>query len=155
MCRMSNKPKTPIKHILAVLKMPKKIGDKIVKAQFVQKSLSNNPNFPLPYPATIPSLAQIGIDITALVTAETAVQVHTAGTAGARNAAMQTVLADLRAVLPMIQVAADKNPANSENIILGAGYDVKKVSPRQKQLDAVKEGKVSGSVILTAADRKS
>lgn len=148
---MATKPKTPVKHILAVLKMPRKIGDKIVKAQFIQKALTGNALFPVPYPTNIPTLAQIGADITTLVSTETAVQSHTAGAAAARNTAMAVVLADLRAVLPMIQAMADKTPANAENIILGAGYDVKKTSPRQKQVDDAKEGDVSGSVILTAA----
>lgn len=148
---MSTKPKTPVKHTLAVLKMPKKIGDKIVKAQFVQKSLTGNPLFPVPYPSNIPTLAQLGLDITTLVSAETAVQGHTAGAAGGRNAAMAVVLADLRAILPMVQAVADRTPANAENIILGAGYDVKKVSPRQKLVDDAIEGGVSGNVILTAS----
>jgi hypothetical protein len=46
---MATKPKTPVKHTLAVVKSPKKIGDKIVKAQFVQKSLTGNTLFPVPY----------------------------------------------------------------------------------------------------------
>jgi hypothetical protein len=148
---MSNKPKTPVKHTLVVLNLPTQIGDKIVKAQFIQKSLTGNVNFPLPYPANIPTLVQIGVDIAALVAAHTLAQSHSTGTSGARNAAMQTVLADLRAILPMIQAVADKTPANSENIIMGAGYDVKKVSPRQKLVDDVLDGDVSGSILLTAS----
>ena len=148
---MAHKPKTVVKHILAVLKMPKAIGDKIIKAQFVQQKLTGNANFPLPYPTNIPTLAQLGLDINALVAAQTAVKSRTAGADDARNAALTLVVADLRGIIPMVQAAADKIPANAETIIPGAGYDVKKVSPHQKQGDAVKEGKVSGSVILTAS----
>ncbi|MBI4944932.1 MAG: hypothetical protein HY840_00865 [Bacteroidetes bacterium] len=148
---MATKPKTPIRHILAVLNMPKPIGDKIVKAQFIQKSLTGNSSFPVPYPANIISLAQLGTDIAALVAAETNSRAHTAGTADARNAVLQTVIADLRNIMSMVQAAADKLPATAENIILGAGYDVKKVSPRQKQDDEATEGDVSGTVLLTAS----
>lgn len=147
---MSGKTTTVIRHLIVVLKMPRRIGDQIIKAQFVQKALTGNVNFPAAYPANIVSLAQFGADIAALASAQTTAQSKTAGASDARNSALKIVLGDLRNLMQLVQSVADKNPANAESIILGAGYDIKKTAPKQKQIDAVKEGKVSGDVILTA-----
>lgn len=139
-----------MKRILAVLKMPKKMGDKVVKAQFIQKSLTDNANFALPYPANIVSLVQLGTDILLLVAAETAAKSKTAGAAEARNAALTVVLNDLRNIMQMVQSVADKNPLNAETIIIGGGYDVKKAAIHQKLNNDAKDGSVSGTVLLTA-----
>jgi hypothetical protein len=147
---MSNKPKTPVKHILSVLKMPMKISDKIVKAQFIQKSLTGNANFPVPYPSNIVSLAQLDTDIAAMVTTHTNARSKTVGTADVRNASLSVLLNDLRSIMQMVQAVADKTPATAETIIIGAGYDVKKTAVKQKQNDAARTGKVSGDVIITA-----
>jgi hypothetical protein len=96
---MTKNTKVLVKHILAVLKMPAKIGDKIIKAQFIQSKLTGNANFPVPYPANIVALAQLGTDITALVTAQIAAQSRTVGSSDARDAALNTVLIDLRSIL--------------------------------------------------------
>ncbi|MBI4946541.1 MAG: hypothetical protein HY840_09085 [Bacteroidetes bacterium] len=147
---MANKPKTITKHIIGVLKNPRAVSDKIVKAQFVQKSLTGNVNFPVPYPANVVSLAQLGTDITALVAAETAAKSKAVGTVDARNAALIIVLSDLRSILQMVQAAADKAPANAETIIIGAGYDVKRSNPHGKQQNTASDGNEEGTVLLTA-----
>ena len=130
--------------------MPRRISSQIIKAQYVQKALTGNANFPTAFPSNIVSLSQFGLDIAALVSAQTTAQSRQVGAADARNAALKIVLDDLRSLMQMVQAVADKKPANAENIILGAGYDIKKTAPKQKQIDAAKEGRVAGDVILTA-----
>jgi hypothetical protein len=147
---MSTKPKVIIKHIIAVLNVPRTIGDKIIKAQFIQSKLTGNANFTVPYPANIVTLVQLGLDITALVNAQTAVQNKAPGASDARNAALNTVLADLRNMMTMVQSKADSSPANSETIIQGAGYDVKQTAIKQKQQNAAKNTNVSGTALITA-----
>ncbi len=147
---MTKNTKVLVKHTLAVLKMPSKIGDRIIKAQFIQNKLTGNANFPVPYPTNIVSLAQLGTDITALVAAETAAKNKAPGATDARDAIMNTVLADLRSIMHLIQIKADTNPVNAETIIMGAGYDVKATSAKQKQQNTAKNAEVSGTVILTA-----
>jgi hypothetical protein len=147
---MTKNTKVLVKHTLAVLKMPSKIGDRIIKAQFIQNKLTGNANFTVPYPANIVSLAQLGTDITALVAAETASKNRAPGATDARDAIMSTVIADLRSIMHLVQIKADTNPANAETIIMGAGYDVKGTSVKQKQQNAAKNSEVSGTVILTA-----
>jgi len=139
-----------VKHTLAVLNMPAKNGDKIIKAQFVVSKLTGNANFPVPYPANIVALAQLNTDITALVAAETAAKNKAPGATDARDAAINTVVADLRSIMHLVQTKADASPANAETIIMAAGYDVKKTSIKQKQLNAAKNSSVSGTVLLTA-----
>jgi hypothetical protein len=147
---MATKPKVIIKHIIAVLNMPTLIGDKIIKAQFIQSKLTGNASFPVPYPSNIVTLAQLGLDITALVSAQTAVQNKAPGASDARNVAFNTVLSDLRNIMTMVQSKADSQPANSETIIQGAGYDVKQTAIKQKQQNGANNTSVSGTVLLTA-----
>jgi len=138
-----------IKHILAVLNMPAKIADKIVRAQSILAKLTGNPTFPLSgWPANVVSLAQLGTDVTALVNAESAVKNRT-GTAAARNVALATVIADLRSILTMVQLKADANPGNAANIITNAGFGVKTVHMKQKQRNDAQNTQVLGTVLLT------
>jgi hypothetical protein len=146
---MSNSS-TAIHHNIAVLKMPKKIGDKIIKAQYILSKLTGNANFPTPYPAGTVSLAQLASDITALVNAETAAQTRAAGTAAARDLALAIVMADLRNLLLMVQQKADANVPNSQNIILGAGYDVKKAKTAVKKINGAFNTQVLGTVLVTS-----
>ncbi len=138
-----------IKHILAVLKMPAKIADKIIKAQAILVKLTNNITFPVAsWPANVVSLAQFGTDVTALVNAESAVKNRT-GNAAARNVALAVVMADLRSILTMVQLKAEANPTNAQAIIQNAGFDVKTIHTKQKQHNDAQNTQVVGTVLLT------
>jgi hypothetical protein len=147
---MSKNNKVLIKRTLAVLKTPVKMGDKIIKAQFIQSKLTGNANFPVPYPGNIVALAQLGTDITALIAAETAAKNKTPGATDARDVALNNVLSDLRSIMHLVQTKADATPSNAETIIMGAGYDVKSTGIKQKQGNTVKNTAISGTVALTA-----
>lgn len=95
------------------------------------------------------SLAQFGIDVTALVNTESAVKKRT-GNAAARNVALAVVMADLRSILTMVQLKADVNPTNAQAIIQNAGFDVKKIKNRQKQQNDAQNTEVVGTILLTA-----
>ena len=139
-----------IHHNIAALKMPKKIGDKIIKAQYIQNKLTGNPNFTVPYPTGIVSLAQLGTDITALVNAEALAKTKAAGAVAARNLALANVLIDLRSLILMVQIKADANVNNSASIILGAGYDVKQAKATAKKINGAFNTQILGTVLLTA-----
>ncbi len=139
-----------VKHIVATTAMPHKIGDKIIRAQSILAKLTNNATFPVAgWPVNVVSLVQFGTDVTALVNAESAVKNKT-GTSAARNAALTTVMADLRSLLYMVQLKADANLANAASIITSAGFVVKTLAIKQKQKNDAKNTEVLGKVLLTA-----
>jgi hypothetical protein len=139
-----------IRHIIAVLNWPSKEEDKITKGKTVVNKLTGNTDFPVSsWPANVITLAQLTTDVNALDTAETGVKSKTVTTA-TRNAAANTVHSDLRKILTMIQMAADANPAKAEDIIKGAGFDVKVVTIKQKQQNSVQNTEISGTILATA-----
>jgi hypothetical protein len=72
------------------------------------------------------------------------------GTAKARNAQKRVVIGLLQQLQAFTQVIADANPADAETIIQSAGMSVKKVTKRQKNTIAARQGDLSGLVILIA-----
>jgi len=146
---MSNSSSS-VKHTIAVLNMPRKMGDKIIKAKFIQQKLTNNADFPPPFPVNVTTLVQLGNDITALDTAETAAQNHTKGAVPVRDTALHAVIADLKNLMTMVQLKADSDTANAEAIIQNAGFDVKSTVVRQKQGNTAISDLVPGLVELTA-----
>ena len=145
---MATFPEVVIRHIIAVLNWPSKVEEKLTKGKTVVNKLTGNANFPVSsWPANVISLAQLTTDVNALDTAETGVKSKTVTTAS-RNAAANTVHSDLRKILTMVQTAADANPA--ENLIKGAGFDVKVVTIKQKQQNSVQNTEISGTILATA-----
>ena|SRR5665213_3431374 len=139
-----------IHHLLAVLKMPTKWASRISRAQFIQGKLTNNSYFPLNgWPANVVTLAQLGFDITAFINAQNAVIART-GSVAARNAAFLIVRTDLEALKAMVQLKADANPTNAATIITSAGYFVKTVKAKQKQINDAMNTQISGTVLLTS-----
>jgi|GEM_PF-739149 len=139
-----------IHHAIAVLKMPAKMGDKIIKAQTIAGKMTNNATFPVAgWPSNVISLVQTKNDIATLVAAETAVANRT-GTAAARDTAMATVMTDLRSIMSMVQQKADITPANASDIIQNAGFEVKKSTIRQKRQNAAINTQIVGTIMLTA-----
>ena len=137
-------------NVKSALKIPEKIGDKIIRAQAIQSKLTGNANFPVAsWPTNIVSLTQYGNDVTALVNAETAA-INKTGTVAARNAALAIVLTDLRALKSMVQVKADANPSNAANIILSAGFAVITRNSKTKRENEALNTQVVGTVLLTA-----
>jgi hypothetical protein len=133
---------------IAVLKAGNKVKPLITFAQSVATSmLANTTSFPSPTPA----LATFQADITALVTAETAVLARTKGAVETRNAKLEVVKGDLEKLRTYVQDVADAaNPSNAASLIESAGMTLRKVTLHDKAQLSVKQGSVSGTVVLSA-----
>ena len=139
-----------VKLLIAVLKMPGKIGDKIIRALAIVGKITGNTNFPLlGWPVNVVTLAQFTTDVNNLVAAQTAVANKT-GTVANRKAMLVIVMADLKSIMTMVQLKANANIANAENIIVGAGYFVKTSTTKVKQQNDAINTEVLGTVLLTA-----
>ena len=143
--------KVAMKQIVAALKMPIKIGDKIDKARGIQDKLKDGAAFLTSFPANLtPPLEQLDADINALVEAEAAARNKIPGSIDVRDTALNNVLNDLKSIMNIVQAKADESPANAKTIIMAAGYDVKKTGIKQKQQNDVRNTQVSGTIIVTA-----
>ena len=141
---------------ITVLKMPRRLGDKLIKAHSIEGALTGNPNFPLAlWPNNIVSLAQFSLDVQAFEDAEVVVATGLIGAAAARDAALTVVMNDLYAIKTMVQLAAEKDPANAEIIIESAGFSVKKPSSKPKLQNDAFNTEVTGTVLLTADGGRS
>jgi hypothetical protein len=127
---MSNTVKTIIRHIIVVLKFPRKLNDFITYAKGIYKAMNGNANFP----NSLPKLTTLNTDILALDAAETALHTKPPSTTVAiRNAAMETVKIDLRALRSDVQTVADGKPSQAEVMAKSAGMNVKTIAIHQKR----------------------
>lgn len=140
---------------IAVLKMPRRFADKLIKVRSIQASLAGNSNFTLIWPSNIVSPTQFDIDVQAFEDAEVLVQTRIIGAAAARNEALAVVMNDLRNILSMVQSVADKYPANAITIIQSAGLDVKKKGFKPKLQNDAFNTEVLGTVLLTGEGGRS
>jgi hypothetical protein len=133
---------------IAVLKVSHKAKNVIAFAQSVATSMSENT---ASFPSPTPTLANFQAHITALVTAETAVLARTKGAVETRNAELAIVKGDLENLKTYVQSVADAaNPSQAAALIENAGMTLRKVTLRNKPQLAVKQGSVSGTVVLSA-----
>jgi len=141
---------TPNRRSKAVLKMPRRMADKLIKATSIKAALSNNAYFPLPWPSAIASLSKLDADIQAFNDAEVQVKTGLIGTAAARDVTLFTLMTDLRGILGMVQGVADADPANAVTIIESAGFAVKHINLRGKMQNNAFNTEIVGTVMLTA-----
>lgn len=139
-----------IKLLIAVLKMPTKIGDRIIRLQEIIGKLTNNIYFPTGWMAGSLTQAQFTIDVNAYITAETNVRNHIAGAVGARNTAYNVIKSDLIKLLAMVQSKADANESNAAAIIGSAGFYVRNAPSAHKKQNAAFNTQLLGTVTLTA-----
>ena len=133
---------------IAVLKMSRKVKTLITFAESVATAMAANVSI---FPSPHPPLATFLADIAALNTAETAVVARSKGAADVRNAKMALVRADLESLKTYVQNIVDAaNPASGEGIIGNAGMAIRKVTLHDKPDLGVRQGTVSGSVVLSA-----
>jgi hypothetical protein len=133
---------------LAVLKLSNKVKTLITYAQSVATAMSANTTA---FAAPTPTLATFQADIAALVTAETAVVARTKGAVEIRDAKLAVVKGDLENLRTYVQGVSDAaNPTNAAAIIESAGMTLRKVTLHNKAQLAIKQGTVSGTVVLTA-----
>ena len=133
---------------ITVLKLSNKVKTVIAQAQSVATSMAANATS---FPSPTPTLAAFQADITALATAETAVLARTKGSVEARNAKLAIVKSDLENLKTYVQAVSDTvNPSNAPAIIESAGMTLRKVTLHDKAHLAIKQGSVSGTVVLAA-----
>jgi hypothetical protein len=141
---------TIIKLLIAVIKMPTKIGDRIIRLQQTVTKLTNNTYFPTGWVAGTLTQAQFGLDVTAYINQVTNVKNHVAGAVGLRNAAWTTLKADMQLILAMVQSKANANETIAEAIIGSVGFFVRTGSGKQKKQNGAYNTEVLGTVALTS-----
>ncbi len=138
---------TAVKHVSAVLKLPRRVKDiggfatAIVTAVGSNATIFANPS---------PPLATIEADIAALNTSESSVLSRVKGAAQERNVKLATVKADLDHLMAYVQAIADASPASAESIIEAAGMSTRKLVTHPKNDIKVEQGAVSGTATLIA-----
>jgi hypothetical protein len=132
------------------LNMPRRMGDKLIKANSLASMLTNNPHLPLPWPNNVVPFSQFHTDLQAFTNAEIEVKTGLKEAVAARDSALEVLMGDIRSIMYMVQGVADNNPANAVIIIMSAGFDVKQVKPRHKMLNAAYNTEITGTVMLTA-----
>jgi hypothetical protein len=133
---------------IAVLKLSTRIRNIISFAQSVATSMTaESTTFPPP----TPTMTAFQADIGALVTAETAALARAKGAVDARTAKLQTVRTDLENLKAYVQAVADAaNPSNASSIIESSGMTVRKNTLHDKPTLAIRQGSVSGTVVIVA-----
>jgi hypothetical protein len=141
---------TIVKLLIAVIKMPRKIGDIVIRLQEMVSKLATNSYFSTGWVAGTLTQAQFTLDVNAYVTAVTNVKNHVAGAVGARNTAWTTIKVDLMLILAMVQEKANANQSNAAAIIGSVGFFVRATKARVKQINDAINTQVLGTVLLTA-----
>ena len=137
---------TTTAHIyVAVAKLPTTGQGLTTFCHALLAGLTGNAHVPNPNP----SLAVFTDLATKYDTAQTATKTRAAGTVGVRNAAKTALKAGIRGIVASVQLAADADPENAEAIITSTSLSVRKTAIRVKAPFTVKEGPISGSIILT------
>ena len=131
---------TATHHLLVALNLPTHVPDIIKQGRAIVVAMTANTSFP----SSNPALAAVTTALDELDTAETAALTKAKGTAEARDAALAKVKRLLRQLEAYVQLIADGSGEQAEPVIVSAAMNVRKVTPRQKQVfEAVQS--VSGS----------
>jgi hypothetical protein len=135
---------TTSQRFIAVANMPTRAQALITYGHALISALTGNTYVPTPSP----SVATLTTLLATYETAETATKLRTKGTVGARNAARAALVSAVRALVACVQQVADASPENAEAIITSTSLSVRKVAVRVKAPFAVKQGPLSGTVVL-------
>ena len=144
---------TVTKLLVASAKIPKAMGNKIIRLQEIVSKLSNNTYFPPGWVAGGVTQAQFTLHVNAFISAETNVRNRLPGAVGARNAAYSTIQSNLMQIIAMVQNTANANISNAQAIIESAGFFVKEFVGSQKKQNAAFNTEIMGAVTLTADGR--
>lgn len=137
----------PVRRVIAVLDFPTDIDDFITYAKGIHDSMVASSYFA----ALAAKLATLRTDTDALVAKQTATKtVPPTATATQRDVALLKVQNDLRGLRLDVQALADADTTHAEDIVTSAGMKVKKQGAINKQDFLVKNGLISGSMILVA-----
>ena len=134
-----------IKHLLAVLKFPRRITAFIEYARTIYDDMHGNAL----YAGSAAKLATLLANTDTLQAVQSGTKTRPAThSAAERNVAMDVVKDNLRALQGDVQDLADADKTNARVIIEGAGMQVKKTSTREKQKNSATNGPLSGQVDL-------
>ena len=140
-------PREPLMRALIVRRpRSRRVADRIAYAKLVAESLKDNPYFPDP----IPALARLVVHIAAADAAQVAASTREAGTAATLAAAVRAVEGDLESLHVHVQSVARLDATNGPAIVASAGMSLKDARGPSKADFAVKQGRISGSVVLSA-----
>lgn len=101
-------------------------ADFLAKAGAIVAALTNNPNFPEPWPAQVPSLAQLAEALNAYREAYHASLTRDTVKIGQRDAARQTLTDMFRRLAPYLEMVAQDDAA----MLATTGYDLRRESVR-------------------------
>ena len=124
----------------------RRVADRIAYAKLVAESLKDNPYFPDP----IPALARLVVHIAAADAAQVAASTREAGTAATLAAAVRAVEGDLESLHVHVRSVASLDATNGLAIVASAGMSLKDARGPSKADFAVKQGRISGAVVLFA-----
>jgi len=131
---------------IVALKIRRRNNDRIHYARSVATAITGNPHFPSPTPA----IAEFEARIDDADEAQARVLIGPIGSAAQRNAKLAAVQGDLERLRNYVQTVADASSTEARAIIASAGMSVKRPGLHDKQPLAVKQGLVSGSVVVVA-----
>jgi hypothetical protein len=137
---------TTIHRPVVSLRLPGTVGLLIALVQAIIQAMTGNALFPNPTPA----LATVAAALAELVKAEAAAQTRTKGSIETRNAKRAALLLLVDALRGYVQTIADSDNANGAAIIQSAGMAVRKLPVRAKRAFDVVQGRVTGTVNVTA-----
>jgi hypothetical protein len=135
----------------AVLKMPRRMSDKVFKANGILAKLQDNGYVIANWPSDIVSLADFETHVQEFTQAEVNTKMRTVGLVGIRDAALLVLMQDLKQIQSMVEILANQNPETAQTVIESAGYTMKTSNwHRPKQVNAAYNTQVAGTAKLTA-----
>lgn len=143
-------PKLKVMIAIAVLKMPRCMGDKIIRANDILDKLQNNTYIIAHWNPDAVSLTDFEIHVQAFIDAEVNTKLRTVGLVALRDAALAMLMQDLRQLCTMVQGIACQATGSAEALIESAGFVVKKSGHRPKNINAAYNTQIPGTVKLTA-----
>ncbi len=134
----------------AVIKMPSKWGDRVLRVQTIQGKMTTNTYFATGWTAGTLTQAQFNADVTTFLNKTADAEAHIAGAVGLRNAAYKTLKQDLSYIEAMVQAKANANPTIAVTIIESAGLFVSSKGGSEKRKNEAFNTQIPGTVIITA-----
>jgi hypothetical protein len=123
-----------LRHIIVVLKTPKRIGDRIIDSRNIHDMMSTSPWLPTPDPP----LTEFMTLITDYENAAAAVKAGKADAEADLHKAWEVLNAARKLLLNYVQNVCVKNQNDAEKIALSAGMSIKKPATRDVQDFSVK-----------------
>ncbi len=134
----------------AVIKMPSKWGDRVLRVQTILGKMTTNTYFATGWTAGTLTQAQFNADVTTFLNKTADAEAHIAGAVGLRNAAYKTLKQDLSYIEAMVQAKANANPTIAVTIIESAGLFVSMKGGSEKRKNEAFNTQIPGTVIITA-----